>query len=145
MGPPAGLTASGGSYRGSPSEDAAAIQLRYANGSIASLVVGGIGAPPFSNYPRLELWATEGQARLEGHRHIWTDLSWARRDEQALHCLRTDPESLGSTRYTGALSHFVACLDDGSEPAAGLEDGLLTVRLAEAVYESIRTGRPVDF
>ena len=45
--------------------------------------------------------------------------------------------------YRLELDHFLDCLEKGSKPLAGVEDGLRSLLLADAATESVKTGRPV--
>jgi predicted dehydrogenase len=126
-----------------PSEHAAAITLRFASGAIAALTVGGIGAGASREYPRIDVVTANGQARLAGREHIWDRLSWTTRDSDAMHTIVRPPEALGNTRYTHAFRHFFECIRAGRPPSVGVEDGIRTVAIAMAVYESARTGHKV--
>jgi predicted dehydrogenase len=144
LGRPVSLYAEGRDCTGKPSEDAALVTVRYESAAIASVAVGGVAASAFQDFPSLEVITANGQARLTGRQHIWTGLSWARREESAVHRTAPPPESLGDTRYTRALQHFCQCIREGREPEATIEDGVLCVRMAEAVYESARSGGLVE-
>jgi predicted dehydrogenase len=144
FGRPVSLYAEGRDCTGKPSEDAALVTVRYENAAVASLAVGGIGASAFQDYPSLELYTANGQARLSGRQHIWDGLSWATREDAAVRRTAPPPESLGDTRYTRALQHFCDCIREESRPEATIEDGMLCVRMAEAVYESARSGGLVE-
>lgn len=143
MGEPVALTAEGINPLGSPSDAGAAIILRFAGGGIAALMVGGLGAGGYNRYPRLNLIAANGQAHLQGREHYWEDLTWTVRGESITHNLNSPPEPLQNTRYTQAFQHFFACLRSGAQPSATIADGIRSVALAEAVYQSIRTGQKV--
>jgi len=129
---------------GAPSENAAAITLRFADGAIASLTVGGVGVGAFREFPRIDLVTANGQARLSGREHVWDRLQWATRDGDAVQQVIRPPEALGSTRYTHAFQHFFECIRAGVQPSVGVEDGVKTVALAMAVYESAHTGNKVN-
>jgi myo-inositol 2-dehydrogenase/D-chiro-inositol 1-dehydrogenase len=144
LGDPVSVMAEATNPMGAPSEHAAAIALRFADGAIAALTVGGIGAGAFREFPRIDLVAAHGQARLSGREHIWDRLSWATREGDAVHQVIRPPEALGSTRYTHAFQHFFECIRAGVQPSVGVEDGVKTVALAMAVYESARTGNKVN-
>jgi predicted dehydrogenase len=140
---PASLEARGGSFRNSPSPDAATVTILYPSGAVAGLVVGGIGVPAMQDFPRMEVWADQGQAILEGSGHIWKRLTWANRQDPAPHTADLPPESLGRTRYTDALEHFLACLRDNRPFHTSVREGALAVRMAMAVEESLETKQPV--
>ena len=45
--------------------------------------------------------------------------------------------------YQAEIDHFVDCLEGGGAPLAGFSEGLEALRLADAAYESMRTGQTV--
>ena len=126
-----------------PSENAAAVTVRFAGGAIASLTIGGIATDAFHHFPRIDVVTANGQARLSGRNHIWEQLDWATRDSDVVHNIIEPPEALGTTRYTHGLRHFCECVRDGQKPSVGVEEGVRTVAMAMAVYESARTGAKV--
>jgi predicted dehydrogenase len=144
LGDPVSVMAEAITPMATPSENAAAITLRFANGAIASLTVGGIAASAFRQFPRIAVVTANGQAHLTGQEHIWDRLSWATRDGDVGHSVVRPPEALGNTRYTHALRHFIECVRTGRQPSTGVEDGVKTVAMAMAVYESARTGKKVQ-
>jgi predicted dehydrogenase len=143
LGDPVSVTAEAINPMGAPSENAAAITLRFADGAIASLTVGGVGAGAFREFPRIDLVTAHGQAELSGREHIWDRLRWATRDGSAVQEVIRPPEALGNTRYTHAFQHFFDCVRAGVQPSVSVEDGVKAVELAMAVYESARTGSKV--
>lgn len=143
LGDPISVMAEASNPIDAPSESAAAITLRFASGAIASLTVGCIGTGAYGDFPRIELITANGQALLSGRQHIWEQLSWATRDSSAVSHINQPPEALGATRYTEAFRHFFACIRSGQQPSVGVEDGIKTVALAMAVYESAHTGHKV--
>jgi myo-inositol 2-dehydrogenase/D-chiro-inositol 1-dehydrogenase len=144
MGRPVSLMAEAAHFAGRPSEEAAAIALKFENGAIAALTVGGYGANAHLDFPRIDITTANGQARLKGRHHMWESLSWATRGADAVQTLTRPPEVLGTTRYTHALTHFLACVRSGETPSVTIEDGITAVALAEAVYQSARTGQKVN-
>jgi predicted dehydrogenase len=143
LGQPVSVMAEGAIFKGSPSEEVAAISLRFAGGAIAALTVGGLGIGTQPGTPRLNLATANGQAHLTGRDHIWQQLTWTLRGSEEAQLFTALPEALGRTRYTDAFHHFFSCLRSGEKPTATIEDGIRSVALAEAVYESMHTGRKV--
>jgi predicted dehydrogenase len=145
LGEPVAVMAEASTPQETPSENAASVVIRFADGATASLTLGGVGAGggAFRDYPRLRIFTAGGEAELRGQDHIWTTLRWTRRGEGELRELLRDPEALGDTRYSAAFRHFFACLRRGEKPAATIEDGVRCVRLAMAIYESARTGQRI--
>jgi predicted dehydrogenase len=144
LGDPVSVMAEAASFKGSPSEEIASITLRFAGGALAALTVGCLGAGAKHDYPRIDLVTANGQAHLIGRDHIWERLTWALRGGSETQTLTAPPEMLGQTRYTRAIQHFFDCLRSGQKPSATIEDGIRSVVLAQAVYESARTGRKVQ-
>ena len=126
-----------------PGANAAAVTIRFANGAIAALTLGGIGTSPFRRFPRLDVVTVNGQANLMGSEHVWTHLEWATRAGDSVHQFTASPEALGRTRYTDAFAHFFECIRTGQQPSVGVADGQRAVLLAMAVYESAQSGRKV--
>jgi len=127
-----------------PSPTAASVVLGYAGGRSAALTLGGRADPAFRDYPRCDVVFASGQARMSGRNHMWTRLRWST-TQSAITEMTHEPEALGRTRYSDAFDHFFACIRDGSRFDATPEDGLGTVRLAEAVYRSIESGQAAPF
>lgn len=143
MGKPVSVMAEAVNFAGRPSEEAAAISLKFESGAIAALSIGGYGASAHWDFPRIDVTTEHGQARLKGCHHMWESLTWATRDRDTTQTLIQPPEILGSTRYTHALTHFFACIRDSQPPSSTPRDGLVAVAIAEAVYESARTGQKI--
>jgi predicted dehydrogenase len=144
LGQPVSVMAAGGLFTGSPGEDSAAITLRYAQGGLAALTVGGIGARAYRDFPRIDLVTANGQARLRGRDHIWEALSWTLRSNTDVRSFLYPPETEGRTRYTYAFRHFFDCIRTGQTPSVGVADGVRTVAMAMAVVESARNGSVIQ-
>ena len=127
-----------------PAEHAAAMTMRFREGSIAAITLGGIGAGGFHCTPRMDVVTANGQARLAGRDHIWEVLEWTFRGDEDVHRLTRCPEQLGHTRYTDGLRHFIDCIRGGTAPQTGPLEGLKSVALAMAVVESARSGRKTE-
>jgi predicted dehydrogenase len=144
LGDPVSVMAEAINPMGTPSENAAALTLRFAGGAIASLTVGGIAARAFRDFPRIDVITANGQAGLSGREHVWDRLQWATRDGDAVQSVIRPPEALGSTRYTHAFRHFFECVRSGAMPSVGIKEGMQAVAMAMAVYESARTGNKIE-
>ena len=140
LGDPVSLFAETSNPLDAPGDNAAAVTIRFASGAVAALTLGGIGTSAFRNFPRLDLVTAHGQARLRGREHVWEELSWAMRDDEAVHQFVRPLEGLGRTRYTDAFEHFFACIRTGQPPTATVADGVRSVAVAQALYKSARTG-----
>jgi predicted dehydrogenase len=143
LGKPISVCAEASNPQNMPSENAGAVLIRFENGAIASVILGGVGTGAFQNFPRLHLYTEHGEAQLIGQEHIWHEVEWALRQGGNRERVTRTPESLGETRYSHALRHFLACVQNNTKPTATLADGILCVALAEAIYTSARTGEKV--
>lgn len=144
MGRPIRVFAEGGWFCARPMEDSAAIAMRFADGGIATLACGGIGAASIADFPRISVWTQAGQAELLGRDHVWQSLQWALHGDEVVRQFTASPEQLGQTRYTHAMQHFIDAVRSGSPPPATTDEAVLTVDVAMAVVRSAREGRPVD-
>lgn len=127
-----------------PSETAAVVTLRFASGGTIGLSLGGLGARGNVGYPWLEVFTEHGWLRANGRNHAWREVTWARRGEDGTSRYANDPEQLGRTRYSDAFDHFVRCVRTGEQPEASVEAGVLMVRIADAIGQSLATGKPVS-
>ena len=143
LGQPVSVFAEAVSYADRPSEEAAAISLRFESGAIAALTVGGYGANAHWDFPRIDITTRHGQARLRGRHHMWDSVAWAKRGGDTVSTFTQPAEILGSTRYTHALTHFFECLRRGEQPCATIQDGMLSVAIADAVTRSARSGKKI--
>jgi predicted dehydrogenase len=143
LGKPVSVMAEAANFNQHPSEDAAAVSIRFASGAIAALTIGGLGATAHQDFPRIDVTTQHGQARLRGKHHMWESLTWATHTDKETRTFTELPEVLGTTRYTRAMQHFFACIRSRQPPTATIEDGITAVALAEAVYKSAHSGRKV--
>ena len=144
MGRPVSVAADAGSFMDSPSPDGAALSIRFADGGVAALTIGGIGAGGHRDSPRIDVVTSDGQAKLQGRGHIWEQLTWTTRDSDGTQRFAQSPEALGTTRYTDAMTHFLHCVRNGEQPSATVDDGVRSVALAMGIYESASTGSRVQ-
>lgn len=144
LGRPVAVQAATHNPRGYPAPEFAAVSLTFANGAIAALSFGALGATAFTDYPRLDLITAQGRASLRGRNHIWESLAWARHGDQSLSTFDAPPETGSATRYTTAFTHFFDCVRTGAKPAIGIPDGILAVDLAAALTLSAPRGCRVE-
>lgn len=140
MGMPSEIAAFGADDGTRPSPSAAAATMKFPNGGVAALTLGGIGVGAFDDFPRLDLVCENGQAQMRGRDHMWTGLTWAERGAKTLQTVNWDPERLGATRYSAAFDHFFEALRTGNPFEATLRDGVNAVEIAEGIYHALRSG-----
>jgi myo-inositol 2-dehydrogenase/D-chiro-inositol 1-dehydrogenase len=87
----------------------------------------------------VEWYGTEGAAIVNYAPETGPELMYRRVDEdwQPVDC------SEHPDRFAGEIRHFLDCVRSGREPSVSVADGLGASRVADAVYESVATGRSV--
>ena len=134
------------------SEDTAVAVLEFANGALATLEAA---TSVFPGYPRrLEVTGESGTVVLEGDRVAAVDL----RDSAGSPALAASPSDGGDERAQSAavrdtrghqavLEDFIAAIGTRGgarrPPSCDGREGLRSLALVQAIYESARTGRPV--
>lgn len=144
FGRPSSVQATTHNPRGLPSAELGGVLLNFPSGAFVSMTLGGLGAAPFSDSPRLDLVTANGRACMTGRGHIWESLTWARRDASHLSRIEAPTEILGNTRYGEALVHFAQSIRAGKRPEATIQDGILAVDVADAVYRAAASGERID-
>ena len=133
--------------------DAAAFTMHHRSGAISTVVGGACATNEMETPLRVSLFATEGQAVVDGFRHTFHRLKWANRAGETFEYDWGAPpsfrEMLGNpfARYTllePAIANFVRDVLAGAPPHATAEDGRQNVEICLAVLESARSHRPVD-
>ncbi len=136
-------------------EDVAAATLTFANGAIGTLVAT---TAAFDGLPaRVDLFGTAGTAILEGDAvrlvKVRGDPTLAVSEPAAAHALSVAASGTAAAAasaltwgdaHRAQLADVVRCLRTGGRPRSDAADGRAAVRLVRAVYESARSGRPVE-
>jgi predicted dehydrogenase len=120
-------------------EDGAVALLTFANGAAASLTAN---APSYWAQPALwetEVWGTEGMLRIgRGGVEISSNKLQVRLDTQ------TPASRLGEHyNFVRQAEAFVAAINEDTEPRVTARDGLESLRVVMALYESATTGEMV--
>lgn len=120
-------------------EDLATAFVRFDNGAVLSLETSWASNTEFREDQSTQLFGTDGGAVIrnlhEGYEfeaRVFRDVG----DDVSVEVPATpEPET--------AQQHFCRAILSGREPMATGEEGLLVMRLLDALYESARTGREV--
>ena len=120
-------------------EDGAVALLTFANGAAASLTAN---APSYWAQPALwetEVWGTEGMLRIgRGGVEISSNRLQVRLDTQ------TPASRLGEHyNFVRQAEAFVSAINEDTEPLVTARDGLESLRVVMALYESATTGEIV--
>jgi myo-inositol 2-dehydrogenase/D-chiro-inositol 1-dehydrogenase len=138
-------------------EDTALAILRFENGGFAELIIswaisGGMDV-------RLEVFGSEGTAYVSttheaGGLRIYSNEGYGKpmEVEAALkpHVVSTKgwsfpaPKDVMQQGHAFEVKHFIDCVRGLAEPSSTLEDGLRSLEIVEAIYESARTGKAVE-
>ena len=133
--------------------DAAAFTMHHRSGAISTLVGGACATNEMETPLRVSLFATEGQAVVDGFRHTFHRLKWANRSGETFEYDWGAPPSFREmvgdpfARYTllePAIANFVRDVLAGAPPRATAEDGRQNVEICLAVLDSAKSHRPVD-
>ena len=125
----------GGDERFEEIEETVACVLRFPNQRLASFNVS-FGSSPVASF---QLVGSKGSVRLEnayeytGVKELIVTVDEETRTE------RFDEVD----QFAAELEDFARCIREDQEPVPNAREGLIDVRIIEAIYESMRTGEPV--
>jgi UDP-N-acetyl-2-amino-2-deoxyglucuronate dehydrogenase len=129
------------------SEDTLAATLEFANGAIGTLEAATSVYPGYDR--RVEITGSEGTIILERDRIVRADLktplaSGPQPNEQDTNPSSTSPIVSDVSGHKRILEDFLKAITTNSTPRCDGREGRRSVKLAEAIYESARTGQVVD-
>jgi UDP-N-acetyl-2-amino-2-deoxyglucuronate dehydrogenase len=129
------------------SEDTLVATLEFANGAIGTLEAATSVYPGYDR--RIEISGTEGTIIFEHDRIISADLK-----KSIVGGLETKPKDTNQSSSSPIVSDvsghkriikdFVSAIQTGQRPRCDGYEGRRSVALVAAIYESARTGKPVD-
>lgn len=118
-------------------EDLAAAMIRYDDGSVVS-VEASFSLNGHSKGD-IELFGTKAGAKLDPDVHIYTELN--------NHLVDVSFEESTKLSFDGLfeqeISHFIDCVKNKTNCIAPAQDGVVLMKILDAVYESARTGHEV--
>ena len=128
-------------------EDGVAASLRFRSGALGALYATTSAAPGFPH--RIEVYGTQGGVQVEGEAAVrWHTGTPPPEGLQpggvAAAGSGASPTGLPLTGHVRLLRDFVAAVREGRDPLVTGEEGRRSLALVLAVYESARTGRPVE-
>lgn len=143
--------------RGFAVEDAAAINLRFANGALGSFMLSDTAASArsweqtarenkaYSSYDDEDCYVISGTfgslsiptMRLKTYGHAGDRSWWKPFDLSVVDILRDDPIKL-------QMEHFGAVVRGEAQPLVSAGDGLQNLRITEAITQAAKSGRTVE-
>lgn len=124
-------------------DDFAVAFIRFENGATAQMEISWAGHHHIDEHRILQVYGTHAGARRELIRYSGgpNDLTIYRRRDGAL----TEEVVHDPPPATSVQADFVDAIRTGRDPACSANHGLTTMMILDALYESSRTGREVDF
>jgi predicted dehydrogenase len=128
-------------------EDTLVATLEFRSGALGTLEAATSVYPGYRR--RVELTGTEGTLVLEHDRLVAADLRHPPPDlsaaaEESGNASAASPVVSDVSGHRRILEDFLRAISDGTAPRCDGREGRRSVELVAAIYESSRTGRPVD-
>jgi myo-inositol 2-dehydrogenase/D-chiro-inositol 1-dehydrogenase len=120
--------------------DAAMITLRAASGALVHINNSRRSAYGYDQ--RVEAFGEKGMLLVQ-NRHPTTVEAWGAERTRARDPVLDFFIERYREAYDAEIDHFVDCVERGTEPLAGFADGREALRLADAAYQSLKTGGTV--
>jgi 1,5-anhydro-D-fructose reductase (1,5-anhydro-D-mannitol-forming) len=138
---PVWVAAGGGAmtHPGSENVDQAVATIRYANGAVASAVLGDAGVNPVTSKFFAQVWDAKGKGACLHERCRRADL-WGT-EPSVLQAAELSPDGEQDPEGDRALLQaFVQAVREGGTALPGAREGRITTQTMEAIVRSIRTG-----
>lgn len=141
-------------------EDASVVSIRFRDGGIGSMVATTVAYPGLNS--RIELFGTKGTAVIDTDADVFTHLYYKPDshnshygDEAAINLAPSmregggdggaaDPTDVGGTGHRAQFIDMIDAIRNNREPLVNGEEGRHALEIILAIYESSRTGKPVD-
>lgn len=119
-------------------EDLATALVRLDNGGVISLEAS-FALNLKEDVGRIELFGTEGGAKFEPELEIYTQMNGYMADVN----LKTPTALAFDGLFENEISHYLACVRGEAECISPAEDGVMIMKILDAIYESAATGHEV--
>jgi UDP-N-acetyl-2-amino-2-deoxyglucuronate dehydrogenase len=134
-------------------EDTSLAIVRFSSGAVGTILSSTAAFPGFPQ--RLEITGTKGTVTIEDGRIVRRALGadpdqaapagpGPSGDDRSAAATGSDPAALDVASHAAQIADLLAAADTGREPAVSGESGREALEIVCAVYESSRTGRPVN-
>lgn len=119
-------------------EDLASAMIRFDNGAVLH-VEASFDLNLKKGEGKIELFGTEGGAKLDPELEMYTVVNGYMADVNL-----TYPTALSfNGLFQNEINHFIDCIAGRKDCIAPAEDGVVLMKILDAVYESARTGHEV--
>ncbi len=119
-------------------EDIATALIRFDNGAVLS-VEASFSLNTKSDSGSIELFGTKGGARLAPELEMYTEVNNYMADVN----LKTETALSFDGLFRNEINHFVDCITENTPCIAPAEDGILIMKILDAIYKSAQTGHEV--
>lgn len=142
-------------------EDVCAATLRFCSGAIGSLVATTVAYPGITS--RIELFGTKGTAIMDTDKDVFTHFYYRPeqredqdyRNDSAVNLASSlgvgegdggaaDPADVGGSGHRAQFTDMIQAIREDREPLVNGQEGRKALEIILAIYESARTGKPVD-
>jgi predicted dehydrogenase len=126
-------------------EDTAVATIEFASGALGTLEAATSAYPGYAR--RIEITGSEGTAILEGDELVAVDVCGKPSERQPT---AARPENAASPVVSDATAHqrvvedFIAAFRNRGKPRCDGPEGRRSVELIEAIYQSSRSGKPIE-
>lgn len=125
-------------------EDTSVVNLKFKNGALGTLAVTFVARA--STFPagyigagiRTEIITEKGAVCATNDKPVFKIVENSGTVKESYDNFDDIP-----IEYTGAVAHFVDCLENGTEPFVTMYDGRDTIAVIEAAYQSAREGKRI--
>ncbi len=119
-------------------EDAVTALIRYDGGQVVSLEAS-FSLNIQKDFSAIELFGTKAGAKLDPELHIYTDMNGYMVSSD----LATPTALSFNGLFANEINHFVDCVINGTECISPAEDGVILMKIIDAIYRSAETGHEV--
>ena len=120
-------------------EDSVIALIRFDNGSVLE-VEAAFTLNNKESVTRLEAYGDKGGAEVEPHFEIYKDVNEYMCN---INPITDSAPDIFAEMFSNEVNHFYDCVVNGVECIAPAEDGVVLMKILDAIYESAKTGHEV--
>jgi predicted dehydrogenase len=127
-------------------EDVGVVAVRFANGALAT-IEGSTITYPQNLEASIALFGERGSLKVGGtalnRKVFWKIQGELEHERELLVHDELDPSDVYGTSHRRVIEDMLDAINSNREPATGGQEGIKSLILVTAMYESARTGQPV--